>query len=119
MRHISQRPANCHLLGGCLLGRLILRIICCVVKLLRASLCCLQASHARQLKDIKKTAETELTKELADLTPVGVEAKLRAKLEAQQQLIDMLNEDSSASAMHQVKARSSCRKVNLSFSIQQ
>lgn len=59
----------------------------------------MQASHARQLSNIKKTAEQELKKELADLTPLGVEAKLRAKLEAQQQLINMLNGDSSISAM--------------------
>ena len=65
---------------------------------------CLQIQRQQQLSSIKKTVEQEFAQELADLTPLGVEAKLRAKLESTQYLIDQLNQQSSATTTHQQTA---------------
>lgn len=57
---------------------------------------------------MKRTVQGEFAAELSDLSALGAEAKLRAKLEALQHATDLLNEDSSsaASAQHEVTSRS-------------
>ena len=63
-----------------------------------ASLSCdtVQVQRTQQLSAVRKTVEAEFERELADLTVLGVEAKLRAKLEAVQQLTAVLHKESSA-----------------------
>ena len=55
-----------------------------------------QVQRAQQLPAVRKTVEAEFERELASLTVLGVEAKLRAKLEAVQQLTAVLHKESSA-----------------------
>lgn len=58
----------------------------------------IQVQRAQQLASVKRTVMEEFAQEVADLTPLGVEAKLRAKLDNLQHKNDILNEESSSTA---------------------
>ena len=58
----------------------------------------LQLQRAQHLAAVTKTVQREFAEELQDLSALGVEAKLRAKLESLQQKTQLLNEESSAVA---------------------
>lgn len=57
-----------------------------------------QVQRAQQLAAVARTVQREFAEELEDLSTLGVEAKLRAKLESLQQKTQLLNEESSAVA---------------------